>query len=168
MKKRILPILAGLWPYLLFAVFLYIKLTPTQPHEPVSQVPIICIFSILLLAPVLAMICLLWGMISHTLSPATLAKWGLAVKLAHIPFYVTVFCFFLFLPVFGTFFFVFDAMAMTVGSGFGIAAILRARKEGLLTTVRTIGHIIAHCFFIADVISAFLIWKRLRTASVTN
>ena len=163
MEKRILPIWAALWPYLLVAVFLYIRLTPTESSEPVSLVPVICVGCILILAPILALTCLLWGMTSQIPSPAMLAKWCLAVKLAHIPFYLAVFLLFLVLPIFGTFFFVFDAMALIVSGGFGIAAILRARKEGLFTTGRAILHAIAHCFFMADVISAFLIWKRLRT-----
>ena len=162
MKKRILPLLAGIWPYLLVGVFLYIYLVRPSADGPVSQVPVFTAGCILLLAPIVSLVCLLWGMKAQVSSPALLANWCLAVKLAHIPFYLLIFFLFMFLPVFGVFLFVFDAMALIVSSGFGIAAILRSRREGLLTNGQTVLHSLAHCFFVTDVLSAFLLWRKLK------
>ena len=164
MKKHILPILAGLWPYLLFAVFLYIRLAHTEPPAPVSLIPVICVGCILLFAPVLFLICLLWGVKAQTPSTALLAKWNLTVKLAHIPYYLAIFFLFLVLPVFAAFFFIFDVMALVAGNGFGIAAILRLRREEMLSARETVLHVISHCFFVSDVISAFLIYRKSKNS----
>ena len=164
MKKRVLPLLAGIWPYLLVCVFLYIRLVRPSADGPISLVPVFTIFCILLLAPVLALVCLLWGLRARSSAPALLAKWSLAVKLAHIPFYLLIFVFYMILPVFGVFLFLFDTMAFIVSSGFGIAAVFRARKENRITTGWAIALGIAHCFFVTDVISAFLLWRKLKKA----
>ena len=164
MKKRVLPLLAGIWPFLLVCVFLYIRLVAPAADGPVSQVPVFTIFCILLLAPVLALVCLLWGLKAQTSDPALLAKWSLAVKLAHIPFYLLIFVLYMILPVIGVFLFVFDTMALIVSNGFGIAAVLRARKENRISTGWAIALGIAHCIFVADVISAFLLWRKLKKA----
>lgn len=162
MKKHILPLLAGIWPYLLVCVFLYIRLVHPSANGPVSPVPAITILCILILAPVLAMVCFLWGMKAPASTSALLAKWSLAVKLAHIPFYLLIFLLFLIVPIFAAFLFIFDAMALIVSSGFGIAAIFRARRENHISTGWAIALGIAHCFFVADVISAFLLRRKLR------
>ena len=164
MKKRILPLLAGIWPYLLVCVFLYIRLVAPSADGPVSQVPVFMVFCILLLAPVLALVCLLWGLKARSSAPALLAKWSLAVKLAHIPFYLLIFFLFMILPVFGVFLFLFDTMALIVSSGFGIAAVLRARKENRISTGWAIALGIAHCFFVTDVIGAFLLQRKIKQA----
>ena len=162
MKKHVLPLLAGIWPYLLVCVFLYVGLVQPSADDPVSQIPVITMLCILLLAPVLALVCLLWGLKAQASAPALLAKWSLAVKAAHIPFYLLIFFLFMILPIFAAFLFVFDVMALTVSSGFGIAAVLRARKENRISTGWAIALGIAHCFFAADVISAFLLWHKLK------
>ena len=164
MKKRVLPLLAGIWPYLLVCVFLYIRLIAPTADGPVSPVPVFTIFCLLLLAPVLALVCLLWGLKARSSALALLAKWSLAVKLAHIPFYLLIFVLFMILPVFGVFFFVFDTMALIVSSGFGIAAVYRARKENRISTGWAIALGIAHCFFVADIISAFLLTRKIKQA----
>ena len=164
MKKRVLPLLAGIWPYLLVCVFLYIRLIAPAADGPVSPVPVFTIFCLLLLAPVLALVCLLWGLKARSSALALLAKWSLAVKLAHIPFYLLIFVLFMILPVFGVFFFVFDTMALIVSSGFGIAAVYRARKENCFSTGWAIALGIAHCFFVTDVISAFLLRRNIKQA----
>lgn len=162
MKKYILPITAAFWPYLLVCVFLYVRLVQPSADGPVSQVPVIIILCILLLAPVLALVCLLWGLKTQASAPALLAKWSLAVKVAHIPFYLLIFFLFMIVPIFAVFLLIFDGMALCVSSSFGIAAVLRARKEGQAATGWAVLHILLHCCFVLDVISAFLIRKKLR------
>ena len=133
-QKRILPITAAIWPYLLVCVFLYIRLVQPSADGPVSLGPVITILCILLLAPVLALVCLLWGLKAQSSAPALLAKWSLAVKLAHIPFYLLIFFLFTIVPIFAVFLLIFDGMALCTSSGFGIAAVLRARKENCIST----------------------------------
>ena len=66
------------------------------------------------------------------------------------------------MPLFAPFFFFLDAAVLFLSSGFGIAAALRARKEGQAATGWAVLHILLHCCFVLDVISAFLIRKKLR------
>ena len=164
MKKYILPITAAIWPYLLVCVFLYVRLVQPSADGPVSLVPVIIILCILLLAPVLALVCLLWGLKAQESAPALLAKWSLAVKVAHIPFYLLIFFLFMIVPIFAVFLLIFDGMALCVSSGFGIAAVLRARKENRISTGWAIALGIAHCFFVTDVIGAFLLQRKIKQA----
>ena len=117
---------------------------------------------VLYLSPALGIVTLVLGLIGPDHTAGELARQSLRIKLTHMLFYILLFLAFWVLPVAVALFFLFDAMALIVSSSFGIAAILRARKEGRLTTGRAIGHIIAHCFFVADVISAFLLWRKLK------
>ncbi len=165
MKKPILPILAGLWPYLLVGTFLYLIWFTPEALRDVS--PVLILFAVVLLGPVLGVVCLLVGLRSGAVSPAQLSGWSLAVKLAHIPFYVAVFLLtFLAVPLAAPFFLLLDIMTLCTSSGLGIAAILRARREGVVKTGWAITHCFAHCIFAADVISAFLVRKRLRIAGL--
>ena len=164
MKKYILPITAAIWPYLLVCVFLYVRLVQPSADGPVSLVPVIIILCILLLAPVLALVCLLWGLKAQASAPALLAKWSLAVKVAHIPFYLLIFFLFMIVPIFAVFLLIFDGMALCVSSGFGIAAVVRARKEDHISTGWAIALGIAHCIFVADVIGAFLLQRKIKQA----
>jgi len=158
-KKRVLPILAALAPYLMVCVMLcVIRFTPER-LQSVSPLHFFCL--ILLLGPILGFVCLVSGL--RSASPALVAKWNLFVKLAHIPFYILIFLLTaLALPLFAPFFFLLDAAVLFLSSGFGIAAALRARNEGHIATGWAVLHILLHCFFVLDVISAFLIYKKLR------
>lgn len=158
MKNRILPILGALWPYGIVGFWLL----ASTPAAQLLQDLFYPLLAFLLLAPVLSILGLIQGLRDTNLSPAALAGRSLAVKLAHIPFYGLVFLLFLILPLGFAFFFIFDALTMVVSGGFGIAAIVRARREGLLTNGQTALHAIAHCFFVADVISAFLLRRNLK------
>lgn len=161
MKKRFLPILAGLWPYLLVGTFL--MLIWFTPDILASVNPVLILFVMVLLGPALGTIFLFLGLKSKKLSPALLAKWNLTAKLIHIPFYIVMFLLgFLVAPLAAPFFFILDVMALSTSSGIGIAAVLRARREGLLSIWETVVHTLLHCFFVTDVVSAFLINKRLR------
>ena len=163
MKKRILPILAGLWPYLLVGTFLMFMWF--TPDVLASVNPVLILFGMVLLGPALGTVFLLLDLKSRMLSPVLLAKWNLTAKLIHIPFYIVMFLLgFLVAPLAAPFFFILDVMALCTSSGIGIAAILRARREDGASTGWALLHIALHCFFVTDVLSAFLVRKRLRTA----
>ena len=160
-KKRVLPVFAGLLPYFQICIFLY--LIWFTPEVFVSISPVLLYFCVILTGPICGLLFLVTGLRSADLTPGLLAKWGLAVKLAHIPFYVAVFLLvMLAVPLSAPLFFLLDVMTLCAGSGFGIAAILRARKEGLLSNGWTLIYIALHFFFVADVISAFLLWRKLK------
>lgn len=159
MKKRLLPLLAALAPYLMVSAFLFvIRFTP----ELLSLVSPLLLYGLILsLGPALGVVCLVFGL--RSASPALAAKWNLFVKLTHIPFYIVILLLsFWVMPLFAPFFFFLDAAVLLLSSGFGIAAALRARKEGQAATGWAVLHILLHCCFVLDVISAFLIRKKLR------
>ena len=161
MKKPILPVLALLAPYLMIAAFLCVIHFTPELLQIVS--PLLVYFLILMLGPVLGLTELLVGLCSKALSPARLAKWDLIVKLAHIPFYCIIFLLaFLAMPLFAPFFFLLDCAVLLVGPGFGIAAILRACRDGQLSIGAALLFGITHLIFVVDVLSAFLLWRRLR------
>lgn len=155
MKTSALPVLCGAYPYCYAALFLALQFYDFQ--TPGLPFPIL--LGILALGPVLGIVGAAAG---WKAAPEQAAAWGLRVKLAHIPFYVLVCFLTLFLPLGIVFFFIIDVLTLISGTGFGIAAILRARKEGRVTTGWAVLHILLHCCFILDVISAFLIRKKLR------
>ena len=170
MRKYILPFLAGLFPYLIVAVFLYLLwFTPEVLYMALNlniTSPLLIFCLILLLCPILGFVCLMTGLLSADLSPSLLAKQNLAVKLAHIPMYVVFFLLtFLAMPLFAPFFFLLDISVLFLSSSFGISAIIRARQNGLISTGWAALHTILHYIFVLDVISAFLVWKRLRALS---
>lgn len=160
MRNRVLPILGALWPYGIAGFWLLAN----SPAAQFLQDLFYPMLAFLLLAPVLAICGLIQGLRDTEASPASLAGRSLAVKLAHIPFYGLVFFLFLILPLGFAFFFIFDVLTMVVSGGFGIAAIVRARRAGMLSNFQTALHLIAHCLFVADAISAFLLWRKLKKA----
>jgi hypothetical protein len=156
MQKRILAILAGLWSYCIIGVFLLANLLADSPQAYASQTPFSLLMGLLLLSPVLS----IWGL-AQGLRDWNMASFGLAVKLVHIPFYLLISCLFLILPLGAVFYFFFDVLALGISSSLGIGSILRAKKEGLLSTGVAVLHVILHCFFLTDVISAFVVRKHL-------
>ena len=162
-KKRVLPVFAGLLPYFQICIFLYLIWFTPEVFASIS--PVLLFFCVILTGPICGLLFLVTGLRSADLTPGLLAKWGLAVKLAHIPFYVAVFLLvMLAVPLSAPFFFLLDVMTLCAGSGFGIAAVLRARKEGLLSNGWTLIHIALHFCFVADVISAFLLSRKIKNA----
>ena len=160
MKKRILPILAGLWPYLTFGLYLLACYGASQDFDAAT----IVMLCILCLSPALGLVCLVLGLTIPGCSAEALTRQNLRIKLTHIPFYILIFLGFWVIPVALPVFFLFDAMALIVSSGFGIAAVFRARKEKCITTGYAIALGIAHCFFVTDVISAFLLTRKIKQA----
>ena len=159
MKKRLLPILSGLWPYCIIGVFLLANLLSDSPQSYASQTPFSLLMVLLLLSPVLSV----WGL-AQGLRGWNMASSGFAVKLVHIPFYLLIFCLFLILPLGAVFYFFFDILALGISSSLGIGAILRAKKEGLVSTGFAVLHILLHCFFLTDLISAFLLTRKIKQA----
>ena len=168
MRKYILPFLAGVFPYLLVLVFLYLMwFSPEVVYTALNVAsPSVTYYLILFLCPILGFVCLMTGLLSANLAPSLPAKWNLTVKLVHIPFYVVVFLLaFLAMPLFSRYFFQLNISLLFLSSSFGIAAIIRARLNGLISTGQAVLHIILHCIFVLDVISAVLLWRKLNAAT---
>ena len=105
-----------------------------------------------------------------------LAFWNMLVKLIHIPFYVGVFVFGIMLllaavvpglifitPVIVLILIVASYLLMITTSTYGINAIIRAKKKGTVSTGFVIVNIILHVFFVTDVISAIIVFVKMKS-----
>ena len=128
----------------------------------------------------ICILCMLLGTILYplrtkSLTALELARWDFIIKLCHIPMFVVVFALCLmsmisiavpaiFMAVIimipGMFFF--DLIQMLTSSCYGFRAIRKARQEGLVEKKWAVLHTILHCIFVADVISAFLVCRKLK------
>ena len=166
MKKYILPILLAVWPYLFFLFGLFID----SEASTEAFALIYCGATVLVyLANAI------FAFRSRDLQIRDLARWDLIIKLCHIPFYIFVMLvgcllalaivapavLFMAVMVIPVLVFV-DVLLMLTSSCYGFSAIRRARAAGDLDTGCAIRHTIAHCIFVADVISAFLLWRKLK------
>ena len=166
MKKYILPILLAVWPYLFFLFGLFID--PEASAE--AFVRIYCIATVLVyLANIV------FAFRNKDLQIQDLARWDLIIKVCHIPFYIFVmlvgcllalaivapavlFMAVMVIPVLV----VVDVLLMLTSSCYGFSAIRRAKAEGALSPDAALRHTAAHCMFVADVISAFLLRRRIQ------
>ena len=166
LKKYILPILLAVWPYLFFLFGLFID--PEASAE--AFVLIYCIATVLVyLANIV------FAFRNKDLQIQDLARWDLIIKACHIPFYIFVmlvgcllalaivapavlFMAVMVIPVLV----VVDVLLMLTSSCYGFSAIRRARAEGLIPDSFAKVHTLLHIFFVADVISAFLLRRKLQ------
>lgn len=104
-----------------------------------------------------------------------LALFDMLIKLIHIPFYVMVFvigilslfiavvpALLLVAPIMIFILFVIDALLMLTSSMYGISALLKASKAGMITKKFMIVQIIMHCFFVTDIISSVIVFIKVR------
>lgn len=97
-----------------------------------------------------------------------LALANMLVKLVHIPAYVFWFAagilFFLFMGA--PLAFMMDAMAISLSGLVGLGAVLRCKKEGILTGKQTVIHGILQFVFCADVVSAIILYRKTKEVSL--
>lgn len=156
MKKRILPLLCALYPYLyvIYALMLRERIFSD------SLMPRLLLIAIPLLGLLLGIAGLVMGL---RLPPEQAAGWGFAVKVTHIPFYLFMSYMTLGAPLLALLFLLLDMVALVSGSGFGIAAIYRAWKERRLTAPWGSLFLVLHCIFVLDLLGAYLLRSKLRT-----
>lgn len=164
MRKKWLIFLA-VWPYMFFGVYL-IK------NGKVFNL-FITVYSILTITMYISNIvyaCRLTGAESYQL-----AFWDMFLKLVHLPFYVLTLLIGAFIlmsmetpsEIYVGSIFVFcliiaDLFLMLISSIYGINALLRARKKKAVSTKFMILHSILHCIIVSDVISAVILFSKLR------
>lgn len=96
--------------------------------------------------------------------PETLALGTMLVKLVQIPAYVLWFIFAVVAFLFGgaVVAFFFDALTIPLSGILGLAAVLRNRRAGRLTTAQAVGYGILQFMFCADIIAAILVYCQSR------
>ncbi len=108
-----------------------------------------------------------------------LSLFNMLIKLIHIPFYLIVFllgilslfmavvpALVLVTPIMIFILFFIDILLMLTSSMYGINALIKAFKAGLITGKFMILHIVMHCFFVTDIISSVIIFFKLRKSSI--
>lgn len=168
-KKRFFPITLAVWPYL-YAVLLF---TCPSTYEVLSEIILwggmVLTFVLYLSHIIYACIC------KGEDSYYDLAFWNMLIKLIHIPLYIVVFLagvFFLVAAVVPVFTFVApilifglflsDVFLMVTSSMYGVNALIRAGKKQIVSKTYVIINIILQFLFVADVISAVVLYIKLR------
>ena len=164
--RRLFPVLLMIWPYILW----FLK---DLEHE--TAVSVIVILYLILTA--ILYVANIFNACTYRGERVVyeLALFNMLMKLVHIPFYLFVFLIgvvFLFASVVPALLFVtpmvifhlfiIDVLLMLTSSMYGINAILRARKTGIVTNKFAVVHCLLHCFFVTDVISSIVVFVKLR------
>ncbi len=166
--KKILPVLLLVWPYLCVIPF-GIGSSNEDIYGPVMGIYMILTVVVYLLNVISTFID------KDEAAYQRLAFWDMVMKVVHIPFYLMVFVLGVLLlltivvpaMVFVTPFMVgilvvVDLMLMVTTSLYGVSALLKGCRLGLISKTYTVVHIVLHCFFVTDVISAVMIYFKLR------
>lgn len=160
------PIVLMVWPYLLIGVLYLFSLLSSDTASLIFR--IYCVLTVAVYALNIWNACTLRD-------EKQLARWSMAVKLVHIPFYLLVFCvgvvftgamvvpallflspFILLLLAAG------DWLLLMTSSVYGINAAVQAAVRGRIPKADAIVCGVLHCFFVLDVVGAVLLFCRLR------
>lgn len=171
MKKRsCLPILLSVWPYVVSAIFFGCS----SENEIIST--LVFMGSVALTAAIYVANIVNACTYKNVNDEYHLAFWNMLVKLIHIPFYLVVFVigvmFLLAMVVPGLMFItpiivfilaVIDFLLMITTSSYGINALIRAKRRGSVSTGFMVVNIILHVFFVTDVISAIIVFVKMKS-----
>ena len=165
MKKRILPLLLLIAPYIYVFIILYnYKMEKELPYQAV-----ILFFWILVLAVYVPNIFYAFKIAKNGADSTCLLFWDMLLKLCNIPIYIMVFvlgsCVVPF-PVWGIISALilsfFDYWLLIPSSMYGVNGLIQARKEGKITPVSALINGILHFFFCVDVISAIIMYRAVK------
>ena len=114
-------------------------------------------------------------------APQELAFFNMVIKLVHVPFYLMMFLLglvFVFASVVPALIFlipivlitlaVTDGILLITSSMYGVNAIRKARKKGLITKKYAAVHTVFHYLFVLDVISAVMVYGKIRHSMREN
>ena len=163
--KKFFPIMLIVFPYLLISPILIsifehlnsIQLLSSNADRIISR-----LFPWSILVYLLFLVCYLLYAVFSKASAKSLAFWNMVVKLCHIPFYIFIFIFGIGVMIAIPMLWLIDVILMVTSSAFGISALVHAKREGRVTTAFTLINLVCHFLFVADVISAILVYRKLR------
>ena len=116
---------------------------------------------VLVLFPAVLILNLGWSLFGR-LDCSTLTLWNLRIKLWLIPVYLFILFFAIFVPIAIPFLFLFDALLLVISSCYGLRALVRARKSELIGKGMFLILFLCHFFFMADVVAAFVLQRKLK------
>lgn len=155
--KYIPPVLLILIPWLMILPFLcsFAQLEKlTQCLFEYSTTPVYAAFPVVLALNVLCAFFAPWN-------TEELALWNLRIKFWLIPVYLFVVFFAIGVPLAVLFLFAFDALLLLVSSGYGLRALVRAKKETQISNTAFWLLFLCHFCFVADVIAAFILKRKI-------
>lgn len=170
-RKKILPILLAIWPYII--------MVPSLFEDEIMQVLLYLYFPLTLVVYV-------WNVINAFRykgedTVKELAFYNMVVKIVHIPFYLGVFvvgavflmasvvpALVLVTPMVLIYLIITDVILLAVSSMYGVNAIRNAYKAGMITAKSAVKNLIMHFIFVFDVISAIHIYCKVRKISKGN
>lgn len=170
-NRKWLPILLMVWPYLVFAI---LCLGANEENTAYGG----SILLLILLTAVVYIANIVNACAYKKEDARQLAFWNMIMKLVHIPFYLMIFLIgvmalvvmvvpvFVFVsPIIAITLMVIDFFLMLTSSVYGINALIRARRNGSVSTKFTVLHSMMHLFFVLDVISAVVVFLKLRKSA---
>ncbi len=168
MKRRILPILLLILPFLYLFVF---SLIISDENNANNVVFILIIWVILFVAFLISNIIFVALSVFKGIKSEFFLFWNMLLKLFNIPIYLLIFFIyivFVSLPgvvIFTPFFFAFDYMLLILTSIYGIGGLVQARREKKITTSATLVFSVLHFVFCADVICAVIAFCKVKSKS---
>ena len=166
--RKCIPILLAIWPYLVLGI---LGILPNDENFNYG-------LAVLLVCVVTAIVYIM--NVIHACGGKMQDAKGLAfvdmvIKLIHIPFYLIVFLiglvafvlmvvpvFAFIAPALAIMLAIIDFFLMLTSSSYGISALIRARKSGMISTTFMVVHMIMHLCFVLDIISVIIVFIKLR------
>lgn len=160
--KKICPIVLLIWPYLFF---------PAAIATLEFEGQLAWIIGYCVLTPVVYIAGIVWAVKNKNIR--SLARWNLAFKLCHIPAYISIFFSgvmfagqmlvgipfgLILIPILVAV----DVLLLCTTSSYGICALIRARKDGRISTACLVVNGIMHFIFVLDVISSIVVFCKVR------
>lgn len=170
MKRNILPVMLAVWPYMIMLPGLF--------EGKLASILLYLYFP-------LTIVVYVWNMINAFKyegenAARELAFYNMLIKLIHIPFYLGVFilgmmfllasvvpALIFFTPMVLIYLIFSDMVLLVVTSMYGVNAIRKANRNGILTGKSAIINLTMHFIFIGDVISAIHIYRRIKKAGIS-
>lgn len=171
-KKKCLPILLAVWPYLVTTLMLLISSDGSGFWGLAIGISIVLTTLVYVLNIVNACT------YKDENADSQLAFWNMLIKLIHIPFYLILFIIGVLLlcamvvpalifvtPIIDVVLVIISFFLMITSSVYGISAVLRAKRKGKVSITFVVVNIILHLFFVADVISAIVVFVKVKKRS---
>lgn len=170
MKKRILPILLLISPYLYaLTVMLYCKFGGAREME--SFILIFCGMVVIIFIPNMIYAFVIG---KHGESSDVILFWDMILKLCNIPIYIVIFCFGFFMSLFPKGMVIsfplaiFDYLLLIPSSIYGVSGLIQACRERKITKATAVVNGILHFFFCMDVISAIAMFCLVKAKSTLH
>lgn len=167
--KKYLPLVLMVWPYL-FALY-------TMLPDGLNENIYIVLFLAYVILTILVYVLNIRNAFAYNGNEAALklAFYDMIIKLIHIPFYLCVFvigvvfiaamvvpALMFFSPMVVIMLFVVDCFLMLTSSMYGISAALKASRIGMISKKSALLHGIFHCIFVTDLISAIILYRKIK------